>query len=102
MTTPFGNAIATHSSKRDFYAKHPDLAEGWNPEKHLGSGPLGWDLVPGAGGDWLVVFCTPERNTRSNEPVGTGSVVAFERPTGIFHVLANEMDFPTAKARYQV
>lgn len=101
MTTPFGTAIATYHSKQDFYAKYPGLAEGWNPEKHPGSAPLGRDLVPGAHGDWLVVFCAPDKNFRSLEPVGKGTVVAFERPTGIFHVLAESIGYPAAKARYE-
>lgn len=102
--TPFGPALASYTSQDDFYADNHALAQGWNYKTHPGSAPLGWDLVPGVGRQdprWLVVFCGPERNFGGDEPKGQGSVVAFDRDTGMFHVLAKDMDFPTAKAQYQ-
>lgn len=104
MMTPFGPAISTYSSKHDFYAQHPTLAKGWNPEKHPGLAPLGWDLVPGVGRQdprWLVVFCGPAENFRALQPTGPGTVVTFDRTTNELHVLVEAMDFPAAKNRYQ-
>lgn len=105
MTTPFGPAIATYASKKEFYDHRPDLAEGWNPDAHPGSAALGGDLYFGHGtkdpeGRWLVIFCAPEDRFRGQEPKGSGTVVAFDRETEKHHVLAEDIDFPTAKQCY--
>lgn len=104
MDTPFGPVVLTFPSKQEFYAKYPFLAAGWHPEEHPGTAPLGWDLVFGNGNQdrrWLVVFCGPEKNMHGLEPVGTGAVVAFDRETEKLHVLAEKIDFSSAKERYQ-
>lgn len=100
MDTPFGKAIEKHASIDDFYAKYPKLAEGWTIDKRMGTGPKGWDLVPGLNTDWLVVFCAPDRQFRGMTPAGDGTVVAFKRPTGEYFVLAKDMSFEEADRKY--
>lgn len=103
MMTPFGNAIASYPSKQEFYNAYPELAEGWDVEGHPGAAPLGYDLVPGGGNQdrqWLVTFCTAERNTHGLRISGRGTVVAFDRESSILHVLAPNIEFEDAEAKY--
>ncbi|MBK4120919.1 hypothetical protein [Kocuria rhizophila] len=107
METPYGQAIdGPYVSKQQFYDAYPAVAVGWGWEKHPHAAPLGDDLKgatrdeedPNFRENWLLTFCRASDSVPNRSPKGV--VTAYKRDTEEIFVVAKDLDWPTARAKW--
>ncbi|MGE8692591.1 hypothetical protein [Bifidobacterium bifidum] len=97
------NTVAHYSNIEQYYRSNPRAERTWPlPPKDrtdLSRSVKGWDLIPAATDDWLIVWNGPAEETYESSTV-TGDVVAENLKTGEVYVLASNILFKDAKANY--
>lgn len=107
METPYGQAIdGPYASTQQFYDAYPAVAVGWGWEKHPHPAPLGSDLAgatsdekdPNSRENWLLTFCCASDSVPNRSPKGV--VTAYKRDTEEIFVVAKDVDWLTARAKW--